>query len=154
MFRDGQLILVQGELLEQGGDIEMKEPVEEDRLAWDTDEGTELLLVPEDMWAQLVKEHHDAMAAGHWGVARTMELISRNYWWPNLRTTVEEYIARCERCQRAKPDRHARQTALKPMPVRNGPWQEIAKDFVVGLPDSDGFNAILMVVDRFSKTAR
>ena len=40
MFRDGQLILVQGELLEQGGDIEMQEPVEEDRLAWDTDEGT------------------------------------------------------------------------------------------------------------------
>ena len=98
MFRDGQLILVQGELLEQGGYIEMQEPVEEDRLAWDMDEGTGLLLVPEDRRAQLVKEHHDAMAIGHWAVARTMELISRNYWWPNLRTTVEEYIARCERC--------------------------------------------------------
>ena len=140
--------------MEQGGDIEIQEPVEEDRLAWDTEKGTGLLLVPEDMRAQLVNEHHVAIAAGHWGVARTMELISRNYWWPNLRTTVEENIARCERCQRAEPDRHARQTALKHMPVGNEPWQEISMDFVVGLPDSDGFNAILVVVDRFSKMAR
>ena len=40
------------------------------------------------------------------------------------------------------------------MPVGNGSWQEIAMDFVVGLPDSDAFNAILVVVDRFSKMAR
>ena len=58
----------------------MQEPEEEDRLAWDTDEGKGLLLVPEDMRAQLVKEHHDAMAAGHWEVARTLELITRNFW--------------------------------------------------------------------------
>ena len=54
----------------------------------------------------------------------------------------------------AKPDRHARQTALKPIPDGNGLWQEIGMVFVVGLPDSDGFNAILVVVNRFSKMAR
>ena len=40
------------------------------------------------------------------------------------------------------------------MPVGNGPWQEIAMDFMVGLPDSDEFNAILVVVYPFSKMAR
>ena len=61
---------------------------------------------------------------------------------------------KCDRCQRAKPDRHARKTALKPMPIGNGPWQEIAMDFVVSLPESEGFNAILVVTCRFSKMVR
>lgn len=44
MFRDGQLLLAQGETVEM--------PAKEDRLAWDKDEETGLLTVPEDMRTQ------------------------------------------------------------------------------------------------------
>ena len=42
---------------------------------------------------------------------------------------------------------------LKPLPVPNGPWQEISYDHIVGLPISKGFDSIFVVVDRLTKMA-
>ena len=40
------------------------------------------------------------------------------------------------------------------MPTGAGPWQEIAMDFIGELPESEGYNAILVVTDRFTKCQR
>ena len=37
------------------------------------------------------------------------------------------------------------------MPARERPCKEIAMDFVRELPESEGFNTILVVTDRFTK---
>ena len=37
------------------------------------------------------------------------------------------------------------------MPTGTKPWQEIAMDFVGELPESEGYNAILVITDRFTK---
>ena len=37
------------------------------------------------------------------------------------------------------------------MPTGERPFEEIAKDFVGELPVSEGLNAILIVIDRFTK---
>ena len=37
------------------------------------------------------------------------------------------------------------------MPTGERPFEEIAMDFVGELPKSEGFNAILVVTDRFTK---
>ena len=57
-------------------------------------------------------------------------------------------------CQKAKADRHAKSTKLSQMPTGSQPWQEIAMDFVGELPESEGYNAILVVTDRFTKAQR
>jgi hypothetical protein len=36
---------------------------------------------------------------------------------------------------------------LKPLEVPDGPWQDISYDFIVELPESEGHDAILVVVD-------
>jgi len=54
-------------------------------------------------------------------------------------------------CQRAKADRHSRQTKLVPMPTGERPFEEIAIDFIGELPEFEGFNAILVIIDRFTK---
>ena len=37
------------------------------------------------------------------------------------------------------------------MPTALRPWEEIAMDFIGELPESEGFNAILVITDRFTK---
>jgi hypothetical protein len=32
----------------------------------------------------IVKQHHDMHIAGHAGRFKTLELVSRNYWWPQM----------------------------------------------------------------------
>ena len=64
---------------------------------------------------------------------------------------MNQYVAFCARCQKAKADRHAKKAKLQPMPIGTAPFQEIAMDFVGELPESEGFNAILVATDRFTK---
>ena len=60
--------------------------------------------VPKDMdiRREIVKLHHDSMVAGHPGRWKTIELVSRNYWWPGMNRFVAEYVKGCDQCQRSK----------------------------------------------------
>lgn len=40
------------------------------------------------------------------------------------------------------------------MPIPDGPWKDISTDFTTDLPISNGYDSILVVVDRFSKEGR
>jgi hypothetical protein len=40
---------------------------------------------------------------------------------------------------------------LHPLELPNIPWMEVTADFTTDLPLSNGFDSILVVVDRFSK---
>ena len=109
------------------------------------------IFVPENQRVQLIKEVHEQPAVGHPGVRRTLEMLKRFFEWPKMRQDVEQYIRNCHSCRRAKAPRDGYHGKLRPIPIEAKPWQDVSLDFVTGLPDSSGYNAILMVVDRFSK---
>ena len=64
---------------------------------------------------------------------------------------VANYVAGCIKCHKSKVDRHSRQTKLVPIPTGERPFEEIVLDLDGELPESEGFNAILVVTDRFPK---
>ena len=102
---------------------------------------------------RLCKEVHDRPAAGHKGVARTCALLAREYYLPQYWNFVSRYLRNCHICRQSKARRHAKQGLLSPLPVPQRRWQHLSMDFIVGLPDSSGYNAMLVVVDRLSKMA-
>jgi hypothetical protein len=113
----------------------------------------EKLFVPasDRLRLHLIQQHHDTPAMGHSGRTKTLELLSRNYYWSGMIQDVARYIRNCHTCQRSHTARHAPFGLLKPLPIANKPWEEISMDFVTGLPWSEGYDAIWVVVDRFTK---
>ncbi|QRW24358.1 Retrotransposable element Tf2 protein [Rhizoctonia solani] len=111
------------------------------------------IFVPKDETIRnlILESRHDALAAGHPGQTRTLELVSRNYYWPSLKKFVNSYVNHCETCIRSKPTNQVPIGLLKPLQIPERPWEDIAYDMIVGLPVSEGFDAILTVIDRFSK---
>jgi hypothetical protein len=112
-----------------------------------------LLFVPsQDLQLNVLKQRHDHSLAGHFGVAKTLDLVSRDFWWPKVNKSVSDYVASCE-CSRAKSSRHKPFGLLQPLPIPERPWSSISTDFIVELPPSEGYNAISVWVCRLTKMA-
>ncbi len=68
-----------------------------------------------------------------------------------MKKDIEAYIRACETCQRAKSSNQAKAAPLHPNKILSQPWTYISVDMITRLPKSNGYDAILMIVDRFSK---
>jgi len=107
----------------------------------------------ESLRTTLLRSHHDSILAGHQGVLKTLELLQRNYCWLGLHRDVDQYVRGCAICQQTKSLRQKPQGYLQSLEIPNGPWSSISMDFIEELPESSGFNSILVVVDRLTKWA-
>ena len=113
-----------------------------------------LLYVPDGVARlQVLETCHDSPLAGHFGISKTMQLITRTYWWPQIRKDVRNFIRSCDICFRSKIPLHLPYGKLQPLPIPKYAWQSISMDFIIELPPSSGYDAILVVVDRFTKMA-
>ena len=110
-----------------------------------------LIYVPEKLRTEVIAEHHNNPLRGHMGTDRTTELISRNYYFPNMRKKVLQYAQNCDTCQRDKPSRHQPYGQLHPIDAPIKPWNWVTVDFVVKLPKSGGYDSIAVFTDRLTK---
>ena len=99
----------------------------------------------------ILREHHDALLLGHPGIARTVELITRNYWFPGIHAFVKDYVNSCHSGQQGKAPRHPRHGELASLPVSDSSWKGLSCDFITDLPVSNGKDSILVFVDRMTK---
>lgn len=110
-----------------------------------------LLWVPASMHTEVLQEIHEQPASNHPGVTRTIDLLRRHYYWPGHAKTIKRFIRNCHPCQRSKAPRDRTNGLLVPLPIPQQRWQDIATDFITGLPESDGYNAICTLICRLSK---
>jgi transposase InsO family protein len=108
---------------------------------------------------EILRMVHDDPYAGHFGRFRTKALLRRHWYWETMARDVDEYVRSCDVCQRTKVKRHRQYGALQSLPVPLRPWMEISMDFITDLPVSRGrgngvYDALLVIVDRYTKTAR
>ena len=113
------------------------------------------IVVPDDdeIRTRIISSKHDTPLAGHRGITKTIQLIQRNFTWKKLKESVSAFVQTCDMCNRTKRSLRKPQGLLRPLPTPERPWASISMDFVMPLPESTGFDAVLVVVDRLTKMA-
>jgi len=103
--------------------------------------------------AEVIRLHHDTPVGGHGGQWKMAELVTRNFWWPGVTREVKRYVEGCDACQRNKNRTQPLAGKLMPNLIPEKAWSHISADFITKLPLAQGYDAILVVVDRFTKMA-
>jgi len=106
-----------------------------------------------DLRRWIVSLCHDTKVAGHPRRWKMLELVSRNYWWPQMSRYVRQYVCTCDLCLRTKPIRQAPVGELHPLRIPDLRWDVLSVDFIVELPLSSGHDAVMTVVDSVLKRA-
>jgi hypothetical protein len=77
--------------------------------------------------------------------------VKQLFAWPALKKSVQQYVQSCEICQQAKTEHVKYPGLLQPLPIPQQAWEIVSLDFIEGLPSSENYNTILVVVDKFTK---
>jgi hypothetical protein len=102
---------------------------------------------------RLITAFHSSALGGHSGTQATYHRLKNLFAWSGMKTAVEEFVKQCTVCQQAKHETCKTPGLLQPLPTPTVPWQSISMDFIEGLPKSNGFEVILVIVDRYTKYA-
>ena len=98
----------------------------------------------------IIQSRHNPPVYGHPGISKMTQLIERNYWWPQMKLEIMDYIKGCADCQRHKVNNQPTRAALNPIYPKPEamPFETVAIDFITKLPVSQGYNLILTVTDH------
>ncbi|KAK9692562.1 Integrase zinc binding domain [Popillia japonica] len=98
----------------------------------------------------IIYTYHTEM--GHFGVDKTLELITRTYWFPKMRQKIHEFIRNCLKCiefnrKSGKPEGY-----LHSIPKGNVPFETIHIDHYGPLPTTRRkYKYLFEVIDGFTK---
>jgi hypothetical protein len=102
---------------------------------------------------KLIAAFHSSAIGGHSRVNATYHRLKKLFLWKGIKTDVDSYVKQCSICQHTKHSHDHPAGLLQPLPIPAGVWQDVSMDFVEGLPKSEGYSVILVVVDRLTKFA-
>ena len=113
----------------------------------------QLVLPPESPLRELVMRlSHESAATGLTGRDKTLDRVTRRFWWRGVRRDVERWVASCETCQVVKPRSSYPDGLLQSHVVPERLWQVVSVDFITGLPTTDRhYDCIVTFTDKLSK---
>ena len=111
------------------------------------------ILSNEELLNEIAKGCHDSKVAGHFGQEKTIELVTRNFYWERLADWINDSVPSCDVWQPNKSRRHTKYGLLEPLEVPYAAWISISVDIITQLPESQAKTQIMVVVDGFRKMA-
>ncbi|GBM62381.1 Transposon Tf2-9 polyprotein [Araneus ventricosus] len=109
------------------------------------------LVVPSHEREKILKLHHDAPTASHYGADGTFSRISSGYYWTGMRKYIADYVKNCAECIRYKAT-NQKPAGLLQTPVPAQRFESIAIDLFGPLPEtSEGMKWIFIVEDCTTK---
>ena len=75
-----------------------------------------LLCIHPETSKLLIEELYEGICGSHTGGKfSSHRAITQGYWWPNMQKEVQEYVKKCDQCQRFTPNIHQPGGVLNPM---------------------------------------
>ena len=65
---------------------------------------------------QILGELHDSALGGHSGVTATYQRVKRNFYWPQMKESVHQFVQHCTNCQLNKTEHVSSPGLLHPLP--------------------------------------
>lgn len=85
-------------------------------------------VVPYNLRKAIIKQTHDSVLGGHYGIGKTVAAIRKTYFWPNMDRDISDYIKACDFCSRFKPRRQPKIGLLQPLEPVSEPFDTLAVD--------------------------
>jgi hypothetical protein len=92
-----------------GGNVNKSFSIIDELLCWKN-----RIYVLEGLRKRIIQLEHDSKVAGHFGRERTLELLTRNFYWMNMEHDVRKYCNECDNCQRTIAPRQPKHGHLHP----------------------------------------
>ena len=99
----------------------------------------------------ILHDNHDSKIARHFEIYRTLEQLKHNYHQHKMEKDIKNYVQACDTWQRDKTSRYCWFRELEPLEVHYQPWSSISMDWIIDLPELNGYTQIQVIVDRFTK---
>ena len=105
----------------------------------------------QNLRTRLITKAHTQVSTAHPGKNKTRKIISDRYYWPGMVMDIDRYVRNCNDCRRSTIPRDKTPGLLKPLPIPDRAWQHISMDFHELPADRDGYDTVMVLVDRFAK---
>ncbi|GFU07266.1 transposon Tf2-6 polyprotein [Trichonephila clavipes] len=119
------------------------------KLLYKTVNSTDLLVVPDEMQANIIKTAHER---GQFAVLRTQDLVSKDFYIPRLKDKVEKCFQNCVTCILTNRKRGKQDGTLNPIEKNDLPLHTFHVDHLGPLATtSKKYKHVFAVIDAFSK---
>ena len=111
-----------------------------------------VLTASKEKQQKILKEMHECPIGGHQVVQRTYEKLKLYVTWPGMCRDVEEYIRKCDICQKNKFTRPYINDPFQETITQYQPWDKLYLDIVGPFPMTDeGYRYIFTCQDNLRK---
>ena len=91
-----------------------------------------------ELRTELLWEAHQSNFTIHPGSTKMYHILRKMFWWHGMKTEIARYVSKCLTCQLVKAEHQKPGGPLQPLPIPKWKWEDIAMDFVTGLPKTKG----------------
>lgn len=107
-------------------------------------------VVPKEARFQLCKLNHDDI--GHFGVEKTIDKVSKYFWFPKMKRFIKKYVHSCIECAYSKESSGPKEGLLHPIHKVDKPFDTVHIDHLGPfVRNTNGHSYLLILVDGFTK---
>ena len=92
--------------------------------------------------------YHDDQ--NHFGTSKTQSSLNHDFLRPGIMNDVKTYVQSCNSCTQNKFTTQTPAGFLHPLPIQANRVLEITLNFISPLPESAGYNYILIMTDQLT----